>query len=119
MNIEEIREYCISKKGVTEGFPFDEVTLVFKVMNKMFAIVSLDRTPTAISLKCDPERAVALREEYEEVQPGYHLNKQHWNTIEVSGALSGVLIRELIDHSYELIVESLTRKLKEEWKNLS
>lgn len=118
MNIEEIREYCITKKGVTEGFPFDEVTLVFKVMNKMFAIVSLDRVPTAISLKCDPERSIALREAYEEVQPGYHLNKQLWNTISVAGGLSGELIRELIDHSYELILEGLTKKLRTEWENL-
>lgn len=75
MNIEELHDYCLAKAGVTEGFPFDESTLVFKVMNKMYDLVGLDRVPTFINLKCDPERAIELREQYEEVQPGYHLNK--------------------------------------------
>jgi predicted DNA-binding protein (MmcQ/YjbR family) len=75
MNIEEIRDYCLAKKGVTEGFPFDEVTLVFKVMNKMYALVGLERTPPFINLKCDPERAIELREQYEDIQPGYHMHK--------------------------------------------
>jgi len=113
MNIEELREYCISKKATTEGFPFDDVTLVIKVMNKMFAIISLDGA-LRISLKCDPEKAIHLRERYPEVQAGYHLNKQLWNTIEMGGHLSDTLIKEWIDHSYELIVESFPKKLKEE-----
>jgi predicted DNA-binding protein (MmcQ/YjbR family) len=75
MNIEEIREYCLAKPGVTEGFPFDEVTLVFKVMNKMYALVGPERLPLFINLKCDPERAIELREQHEDIQPGYHMNK--------------------------------------------
>ncbi len=113
MNIEEIREYCLSKKGVTEGFPFDDVTLVFKVMNKMFAIISLDGD-LKISLKCDPEKAIQLRERYPEVQAGYHLNKQLWNTLNLTGNLTDKLVWDLIDHSYELIVSSLTKKLRDE-----
>ena len=75
MNIEEIREYCIAKPGVTEGFPFDESTLVFKVMNKMYALVGLERVPPFINLKCDPDRAIELREQYEDIRAGYHMNK--------------------------------------------
>lgn len=117
MNTEEIRDYCLAKKGVTEGFPFDEVTLVFKVMNKMFAIVSLDGE-LRISLKCDPERAVELREKYPAIIPGYHLNKRLWNTIQVDGSISDELLEELINHSYDLIVSSLPKKAKEELVNL-
>jgi len=113
MNIEELREYCISKKGVTECFPFDEVTLVFKVMGKMFALTNLDG-PTIINLKCDPDRAIELREQYSDIIPGYHMNKAHWNTVNVQGSLSNQMIKELIDHSYDLVVKSLTRKLREE-----
>jgi len=113
MNIEELREYCISKKGVTECFPFDEVTLVFKVMGKMFALTNLDG-PTTINLKCDPDRAIELREQYSDILPGYHMNKTHWNTVNVQGSLSNQIIKELIDHSYDLVVKSLTRKLREE-----
>lgn len=111
MNIEEIREYCISKAHVTESFPFDETTLVFKVHNKMFALLSLEE-PIRISLKCDPERALELRAEYVEIIEGYHLNKKLWNTMDLTGFLSDELIMELIDHSYELIWESLPKKLK-------
>lgn len=117
MNIEELREYCLLKKGITEGFPFDDVTLVFKVMNKMFAIISLDKD-LRISLKCDPEKAIQLRERYPEVQPGYHLNKKLWNTVNIEGRISDKLIKEWIDHSYELIVESLPKKLILELENL-
>jgi len=116
MNIEEIRLFCLSKPGVTESFPFDGVTLVFKVKNKMFALLSLDNTH-GISLKCDPERAIELREKYPAIIPGYHLNKKLWNTIGLDDSISPALIKELIDHSYELIVESLPKKLKEELKN--
>lgn len=117
MNIEELREYCISKKGVTECFPFDEVTLVFKVMGKMFALTNLDG-PTTINLKCDPDRAIELREQYPDILPGYHMNKVHWNTVNVQGSLSNQMITELIDHSYDLVVKSLTRKLREELQGM-
>jgi len=116
MNIEEVREYCLSKKGVTESFPFDETTLVFKVMNKMYCLLGLDNFK--VSLKNDPDKNIELRAHYPAIYEGYHLNKQHWNTIELDGTVPGKLIREMIDDSYEIIVESLTKKLKEELKNL-
>ena len=116
MNIEDLRTYCLSKTGVTESFPFDEVTLVFKVKNKMFALLSLDDTH-GISLKCDPERAIELREKYPAIIPGYHLNKQLWNSIQIDASISEKLIIELIDHSYHLIVDKLPKKLKEELNN--
>lgn len=113
MNIEEFRDYCLAKKGVTESFPFDETTLVFKVI-KMFALTDTE-DEFRINLKCDPERAIALREEYPDyIIPGYHMNKQHWNTIIMHGNVPEKLIYELIDHSYELIVSSLTKKQREE-----
>lgn len=113
MNIEELREYCISKKGVTECFPFDEVTLVFKVGGKMFALTNLDGDPT-VNLKCDPERAVELREQYSSIIPGYHMNKLHWNTVCLDGTLPEKLIVELIDMSYQLVLESLPKAKKAE-----
>lgn len=117
MNIEAFREYCTAKKGVTEDFPFDEITLVFKVMGKMFALASLDGENT-VNLKCDPERAIELREEYNSILPGYHMSKKHWNTLLLSGDLKTSLIKELIDHSYDLVVAGLTKKLREELTNL-
>jgi len=114
MNIEEFRTYCLAKKGVEETFPFDEHTLVFKVMGKMFALVPLERQPSQANLKCDPERAVALREEYDGViTPGYHMSKVHWNTLFLEN-LPPKLILQLIDHSYDLVVSKLTKKLKAE-----
>ncbi|QIE59455.1 MmcQ/YjbR family DNA-binding protein [Rasiella rasia] len=113
MNIEDFRNYCIAKKGVTESFPFDEHTLVFKVMNKMFAVCGLERTPTQVNLKCDPERAITLREAYDGlIIPGWHMNKHHWNTVFIEDALPPKLVIELIDHSYDLIVQSLTKKVQ-------
>ncbi|HCY43610.1 MAG TPA: MmcQ-like protein [Prolixibacteraceae bacterium] len=112
MNIEELREYCISKPGVTEEFPFDEVTLVFKVMGKMFALTNLDGD-WSLALKCDPQRAIELREQYPAIQPGYHMSKVHWNTVMMDGSLSQKLILELIDHSYQLVVDKLPGKLKQ------
>jgi len=118
MNIEEFREYCIAKKGITEEFPFDEHTLVFKVMGKMFALVPLERFPSQVNLKCDPERAIALREEFDgDILPGYHMSKVHWNTIMLEN-LPKKLIMDLIDHSYELVVSKFTRKLKTEFDGL-
>ncbi|MBK6878705.1 MAG: MmcQ/YjbR family DNA-binding protein [Ignavibacteria bacterium] len=113
MDLEAFRKYCLSKKGVSEGFPFGEDTLVFKVMGKIFAITSFEQ-PLSVNLKCDPEKAVELRESYEDVQPGYHMNKKHWNTVNFEGEISVRELREMTDHSYELVVNSLTKKLKEE-----
>jgi predicted DNA-binding protein (MmcQ/YjbR family) len=112
MNIEEFREYCMLKPGVTEEFPFDEVTLVFKVAGKVFVLTNLDGD-WSLNLKCDPERAIELREQYPAIQPGYHMNKVHWNTVMMDGSLSQKLILELIDHSYQLVVAKLPGKLKQ------
>jgi len=118
MNIEEFRECCIIKKGVTEEFPFDAATLVFKVMGKMFALVPLERIPFRVNLKCDPERAIELRETYDgKIVPGYHMSKVHWNTLYLEG-LSPNMVRELLDHSYELVVAGLTKKLQAQLKAL-
>jgi predicted DNA-binding protein (MmcQ/YjbR family) len=111
MNIEEFRDYCLSKKAVTEGFPFDKTTLVFKVAGKMFALTDTE-PPFSINLKCDPEKATELRETYSSVLPGYHMNKHHWNTIEVDGSIPDKLIYEWTDHSYNLIVQSLPKAVK-------
>jgi len=102
MNIETIREYCISKKGVTEGFPFGEDTLVFKVNGKIFALANLDGE-LSINLKCDPAFAIELRELYSSVTPGYHMNKKHWNTVILDGSVPDKEIFEWIDHSYDLV----------------
>ena len=118
MNVEELREICISKKGATEEFPFDESTLVFKVMGKMFALVPLERLPPQCNLKCDPERAETLREEYDgTITPGYHMSKTHWNTLLLE-QVPPQLIKDLVDHSYELVVSGLTKKLQQELQNL-
>lgn len=118
MNIEEFREYCIQKPGVTEEFPFDEETLVFKVMGKMFALTNLVGDWN-LALKCDPEWAIELREQFPAIRPGYHMNKVHWNTVAMDGSLSQKLILELIDHSYQLVVAKLPGKLKGELDQLS
>ncbi|MDR8392483.1 MmcQ/YjbR family DNA-binding protein [Aliifodinibius sp. S!AR15-10] len=109
MNIEDFREYCLSFNGVTEGYPFDEDTLVFKVMDKMFAMVDVESFER-INLKCDPVKAAMLRDLYQEVTPGYHMNKRHWNSINPKGDLDDVLIKEWIEDSYNLVVENLPRK---------
>lgn len=119
MNIEDFRNYCISKKGVTEEFPFDAQTLVFKVMGKMFALSGLERVPSQANLKCDPERAITLREEYDgTIIAGYHMSKVHWNTL-VLEELPPKLILELIDHSYDLVVSKFTKKLRTEFDTLA
>ena len=118
MNVEVFREYCITKKGVTEEFPFDENTLVFKVMGKMFALVPLERLPTQANLKCDPEKALVLRESYNGlITAGYHMSKIHWNTLYLTN-LAPDLIFKLIDHSYELVVSKLPKKTKLQLENL-
>ena len=114
MNVETLREYCLSKKAVTEDFPFGESTLVFRVMNKIFLLVSLDANPLQFNAKCKPEKAIELREQYDAIQPGYHMNKKHWNTVVIDGSISSALIKEMIDDSYNLIVQSLPKKLREE-----
>jgi predicted DNA-binding protein (MmcQ/YjbR family) len=113
MFIDELREHCMAKPFVTEGFPFDEDTLVFKVDGKMFALVSLS-DPSWVNLKCDPERAVDLREQYESIRPGYHMSKTHWNTVNLHAGLDDALIRGLIDHSYDEVVRGFTRKRRRE-----
>ena len=108
MNIESIRDYCLDKAGVAETMPFGPDTLVFKVSDKMFLLIGLNN-PNSFNVKCDPEKAMRLREEYEEVQPGYHMNKKHWNTVCVNGRLTEPQLKEMIDHSYELVVSSLPK----------
>jgi predicted DNA-binding protein (MmcQ/YjbR family) len=102
MNIEEIRSYCLSKPGVTEGFPFGEETLVFKVREKIFVLANLDGD-LSLNLKCDPSFAIELRERYSSVVPGYHMNKKHWNTVYIDGTIPDKEILSWIDHSYKLI----------------
>lgn len=114
MNIETLREYCLSKPGASESFPFGEETLVFKVGGKAFALLALTRQPFSVNLKCDPEKAIQLREEYEAVQPGYHMNKTHWNTVIVNGSIRGSLIQEWVDDSYDLVKNSLPKALREQ-----
>jgi len=118
MFLDELREYCLSKKGVEEGFPFGGDTLVFKVMGKMFLLTGIDSQPVRFNAKCNPEKAIELRENFSCVIPGYHMNKQHWNTIICDGTASRKQIEEWIDDSYNLIVSSLTKKLKTELENL-
>jgi predicted DNA-binding protein (MmcQ/YjbR family) len=114
MNIEELREYCLSLKAVTEHFPFDEVTLVFKVKDKMFALIPLENPQPQITLKCDPERAIYLREEFSAIVPAWHFNKKHWNTVLMDASLSETFVCELIRHSYDLVVSGLPKKLRDE-----
>ena len=112
MNIEKFREYCLAKKEVTESFPFDDTTLVLKVLDKMFALGNLDGD-LSINLKCNPEKALELREQYQSVKPGYHMSKKHWNTIEVDGTIDSETIQEWIDESYNLVVSKMTKKQRE------
>lgn len=116
MNIEQFREYCILKKGVEESFPFDDVTLVFKVGNKMFSLMGLDAidNPT-VNLKGDPEQNIEWREQYEGVNPGFHMNKKHWNTVNLDLDVSQNMIKEMVDISYNLIVSKLPKKIKIEF----
>ena len=117
MNLETYYEYCLSKKGVTEHFPFDEDTLVFKVGGKMFALSSLsqwEKGESSVNLKCDPERAEELRAQYDDIKPGWHMSKTHWNTVAINKEVPDSLVKELIDHSYRLIIKSLTKKVQED-----
>jgi len=117
MNLETYYEYCLSKKGVTEHFPFDEDTLVFKVGGKMFCLTSLkkwEQGDHSVNLKCDPDYAQELRGQYDEVQPAYHMSKVHWNTVAINSEVSDKLVKEWIDDSYELVFKSLTKKMQNE-----
>ncbi len=128
MTLDSFTTYCLDKKGVESCFPFDDRTLVFKVMGKMFALTSLEgydkKTDTftpafqSVNLKCDPERAEELRATYEAVQPGYHMSKKHWNTVYMDGSFDNEEFLEWVDHSYVLVVKSLTKKLKEELEGM-
>ena len=119
MNIEQFVEYTLTKPAAAESFPFDESTLVIKVNGKMFALASLDADPFSITLKCDPERAETLRTEYEEVRPGYHMNKKYWNTITIGdGTIPESLIKNIIDHSYDLVVATFTKKQRASYQEI-
>ena len=113
MNIETLREYCISKPGVEETLPFGPDTLVYKVTGKIFLITGLDEEKLSFNVKCDPDLAIELREQYSCVQPGYHMNKKHWNTLTMSAEIPASLARELVDHSYQLVFRSLPPKMRE------
>lgn len=113
MNIESFRDYCLAKPGVTEGFPFDDKVLVFKVMGKLFALTDVDGFES-INLKCEPEYAIELRETFQAVKPGYHMSKKHWNTVATQSDVPDKLLLEMIDQSYNLVVKSLTKKLRNE-----
>jgi predicted DNA-binding protein (MmcQ/YjbR family) len=113
MNIESFRTYCMNKKGVSEGMPFDTEILVFKVMGKMFALTNITLF-SSVNLKCDPENAVMLREQYDAVRPGYHMSKTHWNTIEMDDSISDQQLQGWIDDSYNLVVAGLSKKLQEQ-----
>lgn len=117
MNIEEFRDYCLKKKGVTEELPFGPDTLVFKVMNKMFALTNIEEFKS-INLKCNPEKAIELREKFNGIKPGFHMNKKHWNTVEINDDVPDAKIIYLINHSYELVVSKLTKKEKEALSSL-
>ena len=110
MDLEEFREYCLSKPNAAESTPFGEDVLVFKVGGKIFALASLDDIPPRVNLKCDPERALDLRDRYEDVRPGYHMNKKHWNTVELAGRIPERELRGMIDHSYELVATRLPKQ---------
>lgn len=117
MNIEQLRTYCLKKKGVTEDFPFDADTLVFKVLGKMFALFPLEKWEAGqewVNLKCDPDYALELREQYESIEPGWHMSKIHWNSIYIyKGELEPQFILQLIDHSYEMVVKGMTKKMRD------
>jgi predicted DNA-binding protein (MmcQ/YjbR family) len=118
MNIEQLRDYCLSKKGVEECFPFDETTLVFKVMGKMFLLTGIDSKPVEFNVKCDPDTAIQLREKYDCVSPGFHMSKTHWNTVICDGSIQQKLLKQWIDHSYAEVVKGLTKKLRQELESL-
>ena len=110
MDLEALRTHCLAKPGATEGFPFGPDVLVFKVAGKMFALVNLERLPITVALKCDPDRALLLRDRYTGVQPAYHMSKRHWNGVALRGDVPADVVREVVDHSYALVVAALPRR---------
>ena len=114
MNIEQLRDYCLSKKGTEETLPFGPDTLVYKVAGKVFLLTDLNEEQLSFNVKCDPDKAIELREQFSCVLSGYHMNKKHWNTVVVDGSVSTKQLKEWIDHSYDLIVESLPKKVRDE-----
>lgn len=116
MDIEQLRYYCLAKPAVEETLPFGPETLVYKVGGKVFLLTGLDSDQLRFNVKCDPDKAIELREEFSCVLPGYHMNKKHWNTIVVDGSVSNKQLKEWINHSYELVVASLPKKLRDELK---
>jgi predicted DNA-binding protein (MmcQ/YjbR family) len=119
MTFKALRDYCRSKPGAVEEFPFGEETLVFKVMGKIFALTGVERLPLAVNLKCDPDLAVELRDRWPAVQPGYHMNKAHWNTVELDSSIPADKVREMIDHSYGLVVAGLKRSERQRLEELT
>jgi len=117
MDLELLRKYCLNKPWATEDMPFGEDVLVFRVGGKMFALVALDEVPSRVNLKCDPDLALDLRDRYEQVTPGYHMNKKHWNTVEIDGGIPITDLRKMIDHSYELVTKSLSKADRKKLKN--
>jgi predicted DNA-binding protein (MmcQ/YjbR family) len=114
MDLEKVREYCLKKKFTTESTPFDEETPVYKVLDKMYCLINL-KLPVSINLKCDPEEAIELRERYMGIKPGYHMNKKHWNTVELKSDVDEKTILKLIDNSYDLVIKSLPKKIRNEF----
>ncbi|MDR2119787.1 MAG: MmcQ/YjbR family DNA-binding protein [Tannerella sp.] len=116
MNVEDVRFFCLSLKNTTESFPFDDVSLVFKVENKMYLLLSLDNSdPPSVAVKCDPEQAEILRKRYAAVEPAYHFNKKHWNTIYLESDMTGDEIKQWIAHSYREVIRKLPRKIREQY----
>jgi predicted DNA-binding protein (MmcQ/YjbR family) len=113
MNLADVCAYCMSRLGAEETTPFGPEVLVYKVGGRMFALTVPGEFPLRVNLKCDPDRALELRDQYEAIKPGYHMNKTHWNTLDLSGGLPGALVRDLIDHSYELVVAALPKRVRE------
>ena len=109
MDLAQFREYCLSKACATESTPFGPDVLVFKVSGKMFALAALDELPTTVNLKCDPDLALELRDRYEQVTPGYHMNKKHWNTVEIESGIPDPELRKMIDHSFDLVAKGLPK----------
>ena len=114
MNLEQFREYSLSKVGATESMPFGVGVLVFKVAGKIFALAGLDEIPATVNLKCDPDLALELRDRYEQVRPGYHMNKKHWNTVEIDSGVPEAELRKMIEHSYDLVVRALPKAQRDQ-----
>jgi predicted DNA-binding protein (MmcQ/YjbR family) len=114
MDLEQFREYCLSKVAATESMPFGEGVLVFKVAGKIFALATLDEIPATVNLKCDPDLALALRDQYDQVRPGYHMNKKHWNTVEIDSGFPEAELRKMIEHSYDLVMRTLPKSQRDQ-----